>query len=145
MNESRPHPFLVGFPTLPPGGVHLVGTVLGPPDTTGTAAEWTDAFTPIFESLYGVTLFRGSLNLRIETPAEWEDPFSLDVGGRHWEFCPVVVAEREVGVAFRGNREYPNLMEIAATVHLRSALGNLGDGASVAVRLLPGWDLKPAA
>jgi hypothetical protein len=144
MNVSRPHPFLVGFPTVPPGGTALVGTVLGPPDTRGTAAEWTDAFTPVFEALYGITLFRGSLNLRLDPPVEWEDPFSLDVGGRHWEFCPVVVAEREAGVAFRGNRDFPNLLEIASTVHLRSALGGLADGDAVPVRILPGWDLKPA-
>jgi hypothetical protein len=104
-----------------------------------------DAFTPVFESLYGVTLIEGSLNLRLAEPVEWEDPFVLDIGGRHWEFCPVVLEERVIGVVFRADRLAPELLEIASTVQLRSALGGLADGATVGVRLLPGWDLRPGA
>ncbi len=122
-----------------------MGRVLGHPDTPGTSRTWTDGFTPVFESLYGVTLAAGSLNLRMRAPVEWEDPIVLDIGGRHWEFCPVVLEEREVGVAFRADRRAGDLLEIASTTHLRTALGGLDDGASVAIRLLPGWDLRPPA
>jgi hypothetical protein len=104
-----------------------------------------DAFTPVFDSLYGVTLLEGSLNLRLPEPVEWEDPFVLDIDGRHWEFCPVVLEEKAVGVVFRADRLSPDLLEIASTVHLRSTLGGLADGTTIAVRLLPGWDLRPAA
>ena len=145
MLSDDPHQFLVGYPAIPPGGVRLRGRVLGPAETPGTSKVWMDAFTPVFDSLYGVTLYAGSLNLRLAEPVEWEDPFVLDLDGRHWEFCPVVLEEKTVGVVFRANRLAPDLLEIASTVHLRRALGGVADGASVAVRLLPGWDLRPAA
>ncbi|HXW96845.1 MAG TPA: hypothetical protein VEI47_04605 [Gemmatimonadales bacterium] len=145
MSPLAGHPFLLGFPPLPQGGTSFVGTILGPPETPGTARAWTDGFLPIFSHLYGVTLEPGSLNLRLPSPVEWEDPYELDIEGRHWEFCPVVLEERQVGVAYRMDRRFPNLIEIVSVVDLRRALGGLPDGARVAARLLPGWDLRPAA
>jgi len=145
MASNDPHQFLVGYPSIPPGGVRLTGRVLGPSETPGTSQIWMEAFTPVFDSLYGVELVPGSLNLRLPGSIEWEDPFVLDIGGRHWEFCPVVLDEKAVGVVFRADRLSPDLLEIASTVHLRSALGGVADGAMIAVRLLPGWDLRPAA
>ncbi len=145
MASTDPHQFLVGYPSIPPGGVRLKGRVLGPTETPGTSKIWMEAFVPVFDSLYGVDLVPGSLNLRLPEPVEWEDPFVLDIEGRHWEFCPVVLEEKAVGVVFRADRQAPDLLEIASTVHLRTALGGLADGATIAVRLLPGWDLRPAA
>lgn len=145
MASTDPHQFLVGYPSIPPGGVRLKGRVLGPTETPGTSKIWMEAFVPVFDSLYGVDLVPGSLNLRLPEPVEWEDPFVLDIEGRHWEFCPVVLEEKAVGVVFRADRQAPDLLEIASTVHLRTALGCLADGATIAVRLLPGWDLRPAA
>lgn len=125
---------------LPLGGRSTSGEVLGGRDTTRSARVWTDSFGPVFAANLGITFEPGSLNLRVK-PLEWESPWSFRINSSTWEFCPIILAERAVGLAFRGDRQRSDLLEIASPVHLRTVLGNLQDGDQIEVRLLPGRPL----
>ena len=127
---------------LPDGGLRLTGTLYS---GSGSASAWTYLFNPFFVERFGLTFVNGSLNLRLDGPIEWEDPRQLEIGGRTWEFCPLILAEAAIGLAFRGNRDRPDLLEVASPVFLRERLGDAADGARVPLRLLAGTFLRPAA
>ena len=129
---------------LPSGGHHVRGELLGGDDTTHSAEAWTDTFNPVFGSQVGVRFERGSFNLRVQ-PVEWQAPWSLLIRTQVWEFCPLIIEECAVGLAFRGNRARPDLLEVALPVHLRTVLGGLANGAWLTSRLLPGRPLWSAA
>lgn len=99
---------------------------------------------PVLASRYGITLEAGSFNLWAEGDVEWREPFETLTGNRHWELCPIILEEKAVGVAFRGNRETPRLLEVLSPVRLRTRLGGARDGDRVQVRLLPGSALGAA-
>jgi hypothetical protein len=135
---------LLGIPTgstLPPGGLSVIVRVAS---GHGSASHWTDLFAPVFEARFGVRLHGGSLNLWAPGPLEWPEPESMTAPGITGEFCPIILAETAVGVAFRGNRDEPEYLEVLSPVFLRPRLGNVQDGELIAVRLLPGRLLKRA-
>jgi hypothetical protein len=125
---------------LPAGGQPLRGKLLGGADTNSSANEWTKIFNPLFAARLDVTFHPGSFNLRVE-PLSWESPWSQWIGDRDWEFCPVIIEERAIGLAVRANRDCPDLLEVASPVHLRTALGGLAIGTQVNARLLAGRPL----
>jgi len=128
---------------LPIGGQSITGTVRS---GNRSAHQWTYMFNPVFHATYGVTFFPGSLNLHLSEPANWQEPLRVEIGGRDWEFCPVVLESRAIGLAFRGNRLHPELLEVASPVCLRDRLENLEDDAMVSITLLPGTVLaRPGA
>jgi hypothetical protein len=127
---------------LPRGGLEIVGVLAS---GSRSASSWTDLFNPFFGERFGITFVNGSLNLELGNAIEWENPRQFEIGGRSWEFCPIVLDEQALGVAFRGNRERPDLLEIASPVGLRARLGDLKDGARIRCRLLSGQLLRPAA
>ena len=102
-------------------------------------------FRPPFNELFGVTLWPGSLNLWASEPIAWDDPFGLSAAGVAGEFCPVVLEEVAVGVAFRAPPYTPEYLEVLSPVELRPRLGGLQDGQMVGVRLLSGDLLRTAA
>jgi CTP-dependent riboflavin kinase len=127
---------LLQEPSLPAQilGLPFSGVVA---DGTGSAATWTDEFQRLFGASLNVTFHPGSLNLSLRARLDWPEPFLLPDGSQPWEFCPVVLEERAIGIAFRGNRERPDLMEIASPVLLRARLV-VEAGSAVRGRLLPG-------
>lgn len=126
---------------LPTGGQRLHLTVCS---GTGTAAAWTNELQPFFTSTYGVQLENGSLNLWADSPIEWQQPRAGPRNLRAWELCPVVLEEKAIGVAIRGNRETLRKLEIVSPARLRQRLGNVTDGTVISVRLLPGTVLAGA-
>jgi hypothetical protein len=128
--------------TLPSGGLDLIGTLYS---GSGSASSWTSLFNPFFAPRFGLTFINGSLNLRLDAPIEWDDPHHFEIGGRTWEFCPLILAEVAIGLAFRGNRDRVDLLEVASPVFLRERLGGASDGTRVPLRLLAGTFLRPAA
>jgi len=112
---------------------------------SGSASSWMHLFNPFFGQLLNVTFVHGSLNLELGEPIEWKDPQQFEIGGRSWEFCPITLSEQAIGIAFRGNRQRRDLLEIASPARLRQRLGILQDGAKVRCRLLSGGFLRPAA
>ena len=108
-----------------------------------TASAWTQLFGPAVEERCGVKLHTGSLNLWAAEPVPWQDPVRITAGDVTGEFCPVLLEECAVGVAFRANEATPKYLETLSPVHLRDKL-NLSDGQKIGVRLLPGSCLKAA-
>ena len=127
---------------LPSSGEHLSVKV---DKGHGSAAIWTTQFGPVILERFGIELHPGSLNLWAENPVEWRDPVSLSADGMRAEFCPVVLEEVAVGMAFRGNRERPCYLEVFSPVGLRDRLGGLTDGQWISVRLLSGRDFASSA
>jgi len=119
---------------LPSGGYSLMVTVQS---GSGTADRWTKMFGPVFAARCGISLHPGSLNLWADNNISWDGPREMSVGATTGEFCPVILEELAVGVAFRVNRETPRYLETMSPRSLRSHL-NLRDGQRIAVRLLPG-------
>ena len=129
-------------PALPTCGLVIVGVLAS---GSGSATRWTDLFNPVFREHFKITLINGSLNLQLGKSIEWQDPSQLEIGGHVWEFCPIVLDEGALGVAFRSNRKRPDLLEIASPIYLRARLGGLKDGAQIHCRLLSGQLLRSAA
>jgi len=127
---------------LPAGGLEFTGTLCS---GSGSASSWTDLFNPFFAKRFRLTFINGSLNLRLDGPIEWQSPQQFEIGGRNWEFCPLILADVATGLAFRGNRDRPDLLEVASPVLLRERLGNPADGTRIPLRLLAGTILRPAA
>jgi len=125
---------------LPEGGQRLTLSVRS---GSGTAASWTGLFGPALEARYHVVLEPGSLNLWADAPILWQDPVHIIESTVTGEFCPVILEECAVGVAFRANKATPTYLEVLSPVHLRTRL-NLSDGQPITVRLLPGSFLKAA-
>jgi len=136
---------LLGLPAasmLPGGGQHLALEVRS---GNGSASRWTCLFGPPFHERFGVTFWPGSLNLWASAPIGWDTPFRLTAGGVAGEFCPVILEEAAVGVAFRAPPYTPSYLEVLSPVELRPRLGGLVNGQVVRVRLLRGDTLRPAA
>jgi len=112
---------------------------------SGSARSWTALFSEVFRTQFGVHLHPGTLNLWAEEPIRWENPMQLRVAGAAGEFCPVILEERAIGVAFRGNKAMPYFLEILSPVYLRARLPDSRDEATVKVRLLGGELLARAA
>jgi hypothetical protein len=112
---------------------------------SGSARSLTALFSELFRTQFGVHLYPGTLNLWAEEPIRWENPIQLRVPGGAGEFCPVILEERAIGVAFRGNRAMPYFLEILSPVYLRDRLPDSRDEAIVTVRLLGGELLARAA
>ena len=119
---------------LPSGGYSLVVTVQS---GSGTAGMSTKMFGPEFAERCGISLHPGSLNLWADNNISWDGPREIAVGAATGEFCPVILEELAVGVAFRMNRQTPRYLETMSPISLRSQL-HLRDGQRIAVRLLPG-------
>ena len=128
--------------SLPPGGQLLS---LKADSGSGTARAWTDLFAPVVQARFGIALWPGSLNLWADAPITWEEPLLLHVESIDGEFCPVVLNEAALGLAFRRRPYTPHYLEVIAPIELRPRLGGIKDGDTVAVRLLSGSLLKPAA
>jgi hypothetical protein len=131
---------LRGGDDLPTGGEPIVGSVLGPADTTGSATAWTALFNSLFTSRAGITFVPGSLNLQV-SPFTWPTPWTVNIGSILWDFCPTIVQDQVIGLAFRANLQRPDLLEIVSPVHIRTALGCVEDGQSLALRVLKGTPL----
>ena len=86
----------------------------------------------------------GSLNLWTDAPVDWTLPRKVTANGYVGEFCPVVILERAIGVAFRGNGETPTKVEVLSPVELRPRLGLGVSGQRLQVRLLSGELLAAA-
>jgi len=99
----------------------------------------------VFWQRWRVELVPGSFNVEFLEPLTWDRPCSLEICGRQWEFVPVILQELAVGVAFRGNLERLNLLEIASPVRLRDRLRLPDNGRVVRGRLLSGLLLRSAA
>jgi hypothetical protein len=127
---------------LPLGGQELLVRI---ESGSHSAETWTSLFGPIFTTRLGVKLYPGSLNLRSDYSVEWDTPLCIQVNAINGEFCPIILNERAIGVAFRGNRETPALLEVLAPVNLRDRLSNARDGDEIRVRLLSGRFLHAAA
>ena len=119
---------------LPSGGYSLVVTVQS---GTGSADTWTKIFGPVFRERCGISLHPGSLNLWADNNISWDQPREISVEDNTGEFCPVILEESAVGVAFRTNQQTRRYLETLSPVGLRTQL-NLKDGQRIAVRLLPG-------
>ena len=130
-----------GGNVLPNGGQRLIVRIIS---GTGTATVWTELFNPIFQSRFGVTLFPGSLNLTSDHPVAWAAPVLIQIDTIVAEFCPIILEEAAVGVAFRGNAHTPTLLEVLSPVNLRKRMQIGSDGGSIEVRLLPGACLNVA-
>ena len=59
------------------------------------------------------------------------------------QFCPVILEEVAVGLAFRANSDTPTFLEVLSPVCLREHISNRHDGASIPIRLLAGSKLRP--
>jgi|SRR6266480_856708 len=118
---------------LPQGGQRIAVMVQS---GSGSADAWTKMFGPAFERC-GITLYPGSLNLWAAEEIFWDNPVTISTSAGTGEFCPVILEECAVGVAFRKNTETPRYLETLAPVRLRDRL-NLSDGQRMSVRLLPG-------
>jgi hypothetical protein len=127
---------------LPPGGQKLLVRIEA---GNHSAEHWTALFGPIFRARYGVNLYPGSFNLRAEHPIVWDAPLSIPTTRVNGEFCPVILEEAAVGVAFRGNSDTPVFLEVLAPVKLRDRVTNADDGNQIAIRLLSGKYLRHAA
>ena len=119
---------------LPPGGYSFVVTVQS---GSGASDTWTTMFGPLFAQRCGITLFSGSLNLSASDNISWDRPCQLSVAAGTAEFCPVILEERAVGVAFRANQQTRRFLETLSPIDLRAQMA-LRDGQRIAVRLLPG-------
>jgi CTP-dependent riboflavin kinase len=119
---------------LPSGGYSFVVTVQS---GSGSADTWTKLFGPVFAERCGITLHPGSLNLWAAHNISWDQPREISVEDKTAEFCPVILEESAVGVAFRMNRQTRRYLETMSPVGLRNHL-NLQDGQRISVRLLPG-------
>jgi hypothetical protein len=119
---------------LPSGGYSFIVTVQ---PGSGTADTWTRVFGPLFTQRCGISLHPGSLNLWATDNLSWDQPREISVGTTSGEFCPVILEESAVGVAFRSNRQTLRYLETMSPVDLRGQL-KLRDGQRIAVRLLPG-------
>lgn len=127
---------------LPPGGEQVLVRI---ESGNHSAEHWTALFGPIFHARYGVNFYPGSFNLRADYSIVWDAPISIPTSIVDGEFCPVILEEAAVGVAFRGNTHTPTLLEVLAPVKLRERIGNADDGNQIAIRLLSGKYLRHAA
>jgi CTP-dependent riboflavin kinase len=123
---------------LPPGGLLITGSVAA---GTGTAAQWSTELSRLIGGPLGVAFAPGTLNIQLDHQVQWEAPLRLDHGTHPWELCPIILADRAIGLAFRGNRDRPDLLEIVSPIRLRDALGGIAPGAQVTGRLLPGTEI----
>ena len=119
---------------FPVGGYSLVVTVQS---GSGTADRWTTMFGPVFSDRCGISLHPESLNLWADGNVSWDQPREISVAAGIGEFCPVILEELAVGVAFRMNRLTLRYLETVSPVSLRNQM-NLRDGQRIAVRILPG-------
>ena len=79
-----------------------------------------------------------------EAPLEWERPMPVSTGDYPaGQFCPVILEEVAVGLAFRANSDTPTFLEVLSPVCLREHISNRHDGASIPIRLLAGSELRP--
>jgi hypothetical protein len=127
---------------LPRGGEQLT---LALRSGHGSASTWTYLFGPSFYEQFGITFWPGSLNLWGPRPITWDRPYCLVAGGVTGQFCPVILEEVAVGVAFRAQPFTLEYLEVLSPVELRPRLGGLQDEQMVRVRLLSGDLLGPAA
>ena len=118
---------------LPADGLVVHGVLTS---GTGSSKTWTDQFETEFGQRWGIRLQEGSLNLQLPAPIGWNEPLTIRISGQTWEFVPVILNEMAIGVAFRGNRLRPDLLEIASPVRLRDRLGTRDDGIQISARLL---------
>lgn len=126
---------------LPQGGKPLVLTLRS---NSGSAQIHTDRLAPMVRTLFGIELYPGSLNLWSEAPLEWERPMPVSTGDYPaGQFCPVILEEVAVGLAFRANSDTPTFLEVLSPVCLREHISNRHDGASIPIRLLAGSELRP--
>ena len=132
---------LLSGASLPSGGQHLELTVCS---GHGSAKVWTDALGPFFLQRFGITLVDGSLNLRSENAIDWDSPFQTPAANMIWELCPLILAERAIGVAFRANPLEPRYLEVLSPTRLRERLDQAKDGDRFHCRLLSGSALAPA-
>jgi protein-S-isoprenylcysteine O-methyltransferase Ste14 len=115
----------------------------------GAALLADDRVLDRIETLFGVRVVPGTLNVRLDVPfdrvmtsyiaASDVDPnWEARTAQAGYHLVPVLVAERYRGIAFQADEPgYPDdLVEIMCEVHLRSALG-LEDGDPVSATLLP--------
>ena len=140
---TAPELRLFGSDNAPPPGEGRagIGTLAS---HTGTAKAHTDELNPYFQQRFGVELHEGTFNLELEAPFAWPEPLVIPTSSHRWEACPIVLEERAIGVAIRGNLERQDLLEVISPTGLRRQLGELKDGTPVAFRLLAGSTLKPA-
>ena len=119
---------------LPSGGYSFVVTVQS---GSGSADTWTRIFGPVFSERCGISLYPGSLSLGAGGNVSWDQPRQISAEGNTAEFCPLIIEETAVGVAFRLNQETRRDLETMSAVDLVNQL-KLRDGQRIAVRLLPG-------
>jgi len=128
--------------SLPQGGLPVNGTLA---QGTGTAVTWSDELNRLIGRL-GVHFERGTFNMQLDRQVQWESPLTAEGGTHPWELGTIVLAGQAIGLAFRGNRARPELLEIVSPVRLRDALGGIAPGAAVAGHLLSGAQIPiPAA
>jgi len=105
---------------------------------TGTAGAWSDELNRLLGDALGVMFVSGTFNIQLPCAIVWDSPLALQGGTHPWELCPIVLQDRAIGLAFRGNTDRPDLLEIVAPIEIRNRLGGMQSGATVTGRLLPG-------
>lgn len=107
--------------------------------------QWAAHFGELFREEFGIGLFAGTFNLYSNGPIAWPAPQTFSrAEAEGFEFCPVVIEERAVGIAMRKGTEREDFLEVLSPVELRERL-NASRGDAFAVRLLPGSALHRAA
>lgn len=121
---------------LPPeGGIQLEVTYR---TGNGTSVAHLSVIGETLKRLLDCEPFPGSLNLHAATAVCLPEPLELPLGRRIWQFAPVVIADRAVGIVAR--RPPPacgTFLEVFASRQLRSEL-NLEPGAAVTIALHAG-------
>ncbi len=127
---------------FPIGGLELTVTYC-----TGTQTSYhhLPILSPVLCTVFGRSLYEGSLNLHAPGPVRFPAPAKRMLVGEEWLFAPVVLAEAEVGVAVRKSTSGDiSFIEVFAPDKLAPRPG-LTPGAKLILRILPGDVLDLAA
>jgi hypothetical protein len=105
---------------------------------TGTARGHTDALAPFFAEHFDVRLHPGSFNLWLAGRISLDSPLSCG----HGYCCPIILADRAIGIVYRENEAEPALLEVLSPVQLHERL-QVQPYDSVRVTLLAGTYFAP--
>ena len=120
--------------SLPNGGFARDATVRS---GHGSAKNWLEIFGAQLSERFRIDMYAGSLNLWFTEPIELPNPWVISEDGIQAGFCPLILDEKAIGLAFRTQDGNPLFLEVFSPVKLRDRL-SLDDGTGVRVRILSG-------